>query len=397
VQGIKQAKTRNPVFVLDEVDKLGSDFRGDPSSALLEVLDPEQNFSFRDHYLNLPFDLSNVMFIATANLTDPIPPALRDRMEVIGLPGYTAEEKTEISRRFLIPKQLDENGITEKNIEFHDSSLAMIIEQYTKEAGLRNLEREIASVCRKVARRVAEGTKVRQKITSDNLHEYLGPPKYFPEGEQERSQIGVATGLAWTASGGEILFVEATLMKGKGSLTLTGHLGDVMKESARAALSYARAHAKELGIRDRMFERRDIHIHVPAGAIPKDGPSAGVTMATALVSALTGRPINHTIAMTGEITLRGRVLPVGGIKEKVLAARRSKITTILIPEFNEKDLQEIPANYLKGIKIVPVGTVNDVIRHALTTTVTERAPKGPPPGKDRRSRSSSSRERQATL
>jgi ATP-dependent Lon protease len=397
IQGIKQSGMRNPVFMLDEVDKLGNDFRGDPSSALLEVLDPEQNFSFRDHYINLPFDLSNVMFIATANLVDPIPPALRDRMEIINLPGYIAEEKVEIAHRYLIPKQMDENGISEKFIELTNEALAAIIEQYTREAGLRNLEREIASICRKVAKGVAEGRKQKIKITPVNLHEYLGPQKFFAEGEQEKSLVGVATGLAWTASGGEILFVEATLMKGKGTLTLTGHLGDVMKESARAALSYARSNSKALGINDRLFQERDIHIHVPAGAIPKDGPSAGVTMAAALVSALTGRPIRHNLAMTGEITLRGRVLPVGGIKEKVLAARRAKLTTILIPEHNVKDLSEIPKQYLEKLKIIPVVEVIDVLRHAL---INGPVPKARPPSsthrKERRGRSGSMRERHAT-
>ncbi len=368
IQGIKQAGTRNPVFVFDEVDKLGADFRGDPSSALLEVLDPEQNHSFRDHYLNLPFDLSNVMFIATANLMDPIPPALKDRMEIINLPGYTQDEKMEISHRYLIPKQLEENGVTKENVVLDDAALGMIIEQYTREAGLRNLEREIASVFRKVARSVAEGEEKKTKVTTENLHKYLGPPKFIPEGEREENEIGVATGLAWTATGGEILFVEATPMKGKGTLTLTGQLGDVMKESARAALSYARSEAASLGIKDNYFKNNDLHVHVPAGAIPKDGPSAGVTMATALISALTRRPILSTVAMTGEITLRGNVLPVGGIKEKVLAVRRAKITKVLIPEKNKKDLSEIPPNYIEGLKIVCVSTMKEVLFHALVPT-----------------------------
>jgi ATP-dependent Lon protease len=365
IQGIKQAGTKNPVFILDEVDKLGSDFRGDPSSALLEVLDPEQNHTFRDHYINLPFDLTNVMFIATANMIDTIPSALRDRMEVINIPGYTMEEKVEIAKRYTIPKQLAENGITEKNAELDPEALRMLIEQYTREAGLRNLEREIASVFRKVARSVAEGKEGKVKITPDNLHTYLGPPKSIPEGEREHNEIGVATGLAWTSAGGEVLFVESTLMKGRGTLTLTGHLGDVMKESARAALSYARSHAKKLGIADKIFQTQDIHIHVPAGAIPKDGPSAGVTMATSLISALIGKPISSKVAMTGEITLRGNVLAVGGIREKVLAAKRAKITKILIPETNMKDLYEIPPHYLAGVKIVPCKTIDDVLAHAL--------------------------------
>ncbi|MCB0308738.1 MAG: endopeptidase La [Bdellovibrionales bacterium] len=372
VQGMKQAGTKNPIFILDEVDKLGADFRGDPSSALLEVLDPEQNHSFRDHYLNLPFDLSNVMFIATANLVDPIPPALRDRMELIYLSGYILQEKIEICHKYLLPKQIEENGITSTHIHIDDEALAIIIEQYTKEAGLRNLEREIASVCRKVARKVAEGETGKVKVTPDNLHKLLGAPKYIPEGEQEKNEIGVATGLAWTESGGEILFVESTVMKGRGTLTLTGHLGDVMKESARAALSYARANAKELNVTDRMFQTKDIHIHVPAGAIPKDGPSAGVTMATSLISALTKQPINRKVAMTGEITLRGRVMAVGGIREKVLAAKRSKISTICIPENNMKDLEDIPSEYLEGLKIVPVAKMQDVLKIALNTSSSSR-------------------------
>ncbi|MFH1017844.1 MAG: endopeptidase La [Pseudomonadota bacterium] len=396
IQGIKQAGTRNPVYMLDEVDKLGNDFRGDPSSALLEVLDPEQNFAFRDHYINLPFDLSNTMFIATANLVDPIPPALRDRMEIIYLPGYIAEEKVEIAHRYLMPKQMEENGISDKYVDLADDALAAIIEQYTREAGLRNLEREIASIFRKVAKRVAEGHKQKIKVTAQNLHEFLGPPKFFAEGEQEKNQVGVATGLAWTASGGEILFVEATVMKGKGTLTLTGHLGDVMKESARAALSYARSNSKKLGIKDSLFQNWDIHIHVPAGAIPKDGPSAGVTMATALVSALTGRAIKRNIAMTGEITLRGRVLPVGGIKEKVLAARRAKLNTILIPELNMKDLVEIPKQYLENLKIVPMIEVTDVLEHALEGRNTRRD-RPSTPSKEKRRRSGGVRERQATM
>lgn len=397
IQGIKQAGTNNSVFMLDEVDKLGADFRGDPSSALLEVLDPEQNHSFRDHYLNLAFDLSNTMFIATANLTDPIPPALRDRMEVIVLPGYTQEEKIEIAHQYLIPKQFDENGITAKDVDLSDGVLRLLIDQYTKEAGLRNLEREIASIFRKVAKRVAEGSEKKLVVTVENLHKLLGPPKFIPEGEQEKNEIGVSTGLAWTAAGGEILFVEATLMKGRGTLTLTGHLGDVMKESARAALSYARSKAKELGIKDILFQNRDIHIHVPAGAIPKDGPSAGVTMGTALISALTKKPVLRNVAMTGEITLRGRVLAIGGVKEKVLAARRSKITTILIPEKNTKDLEEIPPHYLKGLKIIPVETMKEVLLHALVSRTGPKEKGTAPPSGERKSSSASHRERQATL
>lgn len=377
IQGIKQAATKNPVFILDEVDKLGADFRGDPSSALLEVLDPEQNHTFRDHYINLPFDLTNVMFIATANMIDTIPAPLRDRMEIINIPGYTMEEKVEISKRYIIPKQLNENGVTEKNLELTNEGLRTLIEQYTREAGLRNLEREIASVFRKVARTVAEGKTEKVKISETNIHTYLGPPKIIPEGEREHNEIGVATGLAWTSAGGEVLFVESTLMKGRGTLTLTGHLGDVMKESARAALSYARSHAKKLGIADKLFQTQDIHVHVPAGAIPKDGPSAGVTMATSLISALIGKPISSKVAMTGEITLRGNVLAVGGIREKVLAAKRAKITKILIPETNMKDLYEIPPHYLAGVKIVPCKTIDDVLAHALVDAVKTTKPKKP--------------------
>ena len=377
VQGIKQAGTKNPVFILDEVDKLGADFRGDPSSALLEVLDPEQNSTFRDHYLNLPFDLSNVMFIATANLMDPIPPALRDRMEVIQLSGYTLQEKAEICKIHIVPKQIKENGVTSKQIAFSDEGLKMLIEQYTKEAGLRNLERQVASVCRKVARKVAEGFKGKVNLTEKNIHELLGPPTFIPEGEQEKNEVGVATGLAWTEAGGEILFIESTLMKGKGTLTLTGQLGDVMKESARAALSYARSNAKELDIKDRQFQTKDIHIHVPAGAIPKDGPSAGVTMATSIISALTRKAVNRKVAMTGEITLRGRVMPVGGVREKVLAAKRSKIKTILIPEGNKKDLAEIPKTYLEGVTVIPVSSMDEVLKYAFSKSIKTSTPKAP--------------------
>jgi ATP-dependent Lon protease len=365
IQGIKQAGTKNPVFIFDEVDKLGSDFRGDPSSALLEVLDPEQNNSFRDHYLNLPFDLSNVMFIATANLIDTIPAALRDRMEIIHIPGYTMEEKVEISKLYLIDKQMEANGISDKNVEISEDVIKQVVDQYTRESGLRNLERRIAALFRKVARRVAEGEKKKIKITPKNLVEYLGPPIYVSEGEREKNEVGVTTGLAWTSAGGEVLYIETTLMKGKGTLTLTGQLGDVMKESARAALSYARTNSKRLGIDDKKFQDYDIHIHVPAGAIPKDGPSAGVTMATSLISALTGKPVSRDVAMTGEITLRGRVLAIGGLKEKILAAKRNKITKVLIPENNQKDLYEISKHYLDGVEIVPVHDVDQVLEHAI--------------------------------
>ncbi|MBI5286120.1 MAG: endopeptidase La [Deltaproteobacteria bacterium] len=368
IQGIKQSGSNNPVFMMDEIDKIGTDFRGDPSSALLEVLDPEQNSVFSDHYLNVPFDLSRVMFITTANLLDPIPSALKDRMEVIDIPGYTEEEKLEIVKKFIIPRQLKEHGLNKKLLCITDEALKKIISQYTKEAGLRNLEREIASICRKVARKVAEGKKESIVIMSKNIQDYLGIPKFLPELEQEEDEIGVTTGLAWTPVGGEILYVEATTMKGKGGLTLTGHLGDVMKESAQAALSYARSKAKELGLDEDFYKELDIHIHVPAGAIPKDGPSAGVTMATALVSTLTRTPTNKDIAMTGEITLRGRVLPVGGIKEKALAALRAQIKTVIIPERNKKDLEEIPKDVRKRMDIVLVKHMDEILKLALKKT-----------------------------
>jgi ATP-dependent Lon protease len=365
IQGLKQGGSNNPVFMLDEIDKLGSDFRGDPSSALLEILDPEQNHAFSDHYINLPFNLSNVMFIATANQIDPVPSALRDRMEVIRLSGYTEEEKLEISKRYLIPRQITENGISEDLVSFSDEALKTIISKYTREAGLRNLEREIGSICRKVARKVAEGKKTRTVITAATIAKYLGPPKFLREMEMESNEIGVATGLAWTPVGGEVLFVEATVMKGKGGLTLTGQLGDVMKESAQAALSFIRSKTGEFGLSDDFFTNLEIHVHVPAGAIPKDGPSAGITMATALVSALTKIAVRRDVAMTGEITLRGRVLPIGGLKEKMLAAIRAGITTIIIPEQNRKDLDEIPKHILKKIKIVSAANIDEVLKLAL--------------------------------
>ncbi|MBW1823003.1 MAG: AAA family ATPase, partial [Deltaproteobacteria bacterium] len=365
IQGIKQAGSNNPVFMMDEIDKVGADFRGDPSAALLEVLDPEQNFAFSDHYLNLPYDLSNVIFITTANLVDPIISALKDRMEIINISGYTDEEKLMIAKKFLIPRQLEENGISDKHVKLTDKAILMIVSHYTQESGLRNLEREIASIFRKVARSIAENKHKLNSITPDNLHKYLGVPKHLPEGEQEVSQIGVATGLAWTQAGGEVLHVEASTMKGKGNLTLTGHLGDVMKESAQAALSYARSKANELHISPDFYEKIDVHVHVPAGAIPKDGPSAGVTMATALVSTLTKTPVKKDVAMTGEITLRGRVLPVGGLKEKSLGAIRAKIKTIIIPEMNKKDLEEIPPNIKKKLNYVFARTMDDVLHNAL--------------------------------
>jgi len=365
VQGIKTAGTNNPVFMLDEVDKIGMDFRGDPASALLEVLDPEQNFAFADHYLGVPFDLSKVMFITTANLIDPIPSPLRDRMEIITLSGYTAEEKLGIAKNFLIPKQLDEHGITGKNIKINDSAVLQIITHYTREAGVRNLEREIANLCRKVARKIAEGKIKRYNISANNLSKYLGVPKFLPEEEIKKDEVGVATGLAWTETGGDIIYIEATIMKGKGNLTLTGHLGDVMKESAHAALSYIRSRAKTLGINNELFSKNDIHIHVPAGAIPKDGPSAGITMATAIASAFTGKPVNKSTAMTGEVTLRGRVLPIGGLKEKTLAAKRMGISRMIIPKRNKKDLEEIPKYIKKDMEFVLVETTDEVLMKAL--------------------------------
>jgi ATP-dependent Lon protease len=373
IQGIKQAGSNNPVFMLDELDKMGADFRGDPSAALLEVLDPEQNHAFSDHYLNLPFDLSNVLFICTANLLDPIPAALADRMEVLQLSGYTNEEKLEIARKYLVPRQLEDNGISTKHLEISDDALLRIIGEYTKEAGLRNLEREIASIFRKVARKVAEGKTDSTRITRSNIQSYLGAPKFLPETEQEHHEIGVATGLAWTSTGGELLYVEASLSKGRGNLTLTGQLGDVMKESAQAAVSYARAHAGTLGIEADFYQKLDIHIHVPAGAIPKDGPSAGITMATGLISALTRRPVSRDVAMTGEITLRGRILPIGGLKEKSLAAVRAGIKTIIIPERNEKDLDEIPKPLRRKLQWVTANNMSDVLRVALLDSPTKSA------------------------
>ena len=365
IQGIKQADSNNPVFMLDEIDKVGADFRGDPSAALLEVLDPEQNHAFSDHYLNLPFDLSNVLFICTANLLDPVPPALADRMEVIQLSGYTNEEKLAIARKYLIPRQLSDNGISEKQLDISDDAVLRVVAEYTKEAGLRNLERELASVCRKVARKVAEGKSDLTRVTRANIHSFLGAPKFLPEAEQEENEIGVATGLAWTSTGGEILYVEASLSRGRGNLTLTGQLGEVMKESAQAAVSYARAHAKTLGIEADFYQKLDIHIHVPAGAIPKDGPSAGITMAAALISALTRRAVSRDVAMTGEITLRGRVLPIGGLKEKSLAAFRAGIRTIIIPDRNEKDLDEIPKPLRRKLSWIVAKNMSDVLKVAL--------------------------------
>jgi ATP-dependent Lon protease len=375
IQGLHQAETSNPVFMLDEVDKIGSDYRGDPSAALLEVLDPEQNHIFRDHYLGVPYDLSKVMFITTANLLDPIQPAFRDRMEVIELAGYTEEEKVVIARRHLVPRQIKANGLKERQIEFSDNALRALIRDFTREAGLRNLERQIAAVCRKVARQVAEGRKRKVRVIASSLEGYLGAAPVSREDARREPQVGVSTGLAWTASGGDVLYVEATTMAGKGNLILTGHLGDIMKESAHAALSYARTRAAEFGIPDRFFEMRDVHVHVPEGAIPKDGPSAGVTIATAMISAFTNGAVRHDVAMTGEITLRGTVLPVGGIKEKALAARRSGVKTIILPEVNRKNFAEIPRALSRDLQAIFVKDVREVFAAAILepAVATERA------------------------
>ncbi|MCD6521775.1 endopeptidase La [Candidatus Calescamantes bacterium] len=367
IQGIRRAGTKNPVFMLDEVDKIGLDFRGDPSAALLEVLDPEQNHSFMDHYLDVPFDLSQVMFITTANILDTIPPALRDRMEVLELPGYTEEEKVKIAERYLIPRQIKENGLEKVEIEFTEKAIRKIIRDYTREAGVRNLEREIANVLRKIAKKVAEGNSGPFKVKEKDVETYLGPQRYFMEVVERTREPGVATGLAWTPHGGEIIFVEATKMRGKKSLTLTGQLGEVMQESAKAALSFIRSRALDLGIPEDFFEYSDIHIHVPHGAIPKDGPSAGVTIATALVSLLTNKPVKGDVAMTGEITLKGKVLPVGGIKEKVLAAHRAGVKTVILPEKNKKDLEEIPEEIRKKMRFIFVKDLMEVFSHALTS------------------------------
>ena len=361
LQGLKQCGKNNPVFMMDEIDKLGSDFRGDPSSALLEVLDPEQNSEFSDHYLNLAFDLSKVMFILTANLTDTIPSALLDRMEIITLSGYTEEEKKVIAEKHLIPRQVKENGLKKKTLSISSGALLQIITEYTSEAGLRNLEREIGKLCRKLARKIAEKKRGPFTITKTNLHKYLGVPKYFPEMDQEESQVGLSTGLAWTQVGGEVLYVEASLIGGKGELVITGQLGEVMQESARAALTYVKANLMMFGLEENIFDNIDIHIHVPAGAIPKDGPSAGIVIATALISVLTDSPVDKYVAMTGEITLRGRVLPIGGLKEKVLGALRGGIRKVIIPEKNKKDLAEIPANVKRKIEFIPVKHMHEVL------------------------------------
>ncbi len=365
IQSLKKAGSNNPVFMLDEVDKVGADFRGDPSSALLEVLDPEQNFSFSDHYLEVPFDLSNLMFIATANLKDPIIPALRDRMEILDFTGYVEEEKIQIAKKFLIPKQMEENGLNRKDLKFTSGGIKELLESYTREAGVRNLDREIGNICRKVAREKVEGKTESTKVTKAEVLKYLGVQRFFSETTDRLSKPGVVVGLAWTSAGGDILFIEANKMPGKGKLTLTGHLGDVMKESAQAALSYVRANAEKLSIDPKFNESTDIHIHVPAGAIPKDGPSAGITIFTAIYSLLTDRAVKHTVAMTGEITLRGAVLPIGGLREKVTAAHRAGLREIILPHENKRNLEKIPKKILKDMKFHFVKEVSDVVDYAF--------------------------------
>ena len=365
IQSISQVSTNNPVFMMDEIDKVGADFRGDPTSALLEVLDPEQNNSFQDHYLEAPFDLSDVMFITTANLLDPIPPALKDRMEVIHFPGYTEEEKLHIARRYLVPKQVREHGLKPALIAISDSALREIIRRYTREAGVRNLERQVATICRQVARKVVEGQTEKTSVSAKTVHDYLGPERFTFGLAEKRNEVGVATGLVWTEVGGDVIFIEATKMKGKGNLMLTGQLGDVMRESAQAAVSWIRANASTLGIDPGFSEENDLHIHVPAAAIPKDGPSAGITMASALASVLTGVKVRRDVAMTGEITLRGRVLPIGGLKEKLLAAHRAGIKVVLIPKENVRDLELVPEHVRTQMEIVPVERMDDVLERAF--------------------------------
>jgi ATP-dependent Lon protease len=390
IQGMKKAKTCNPVFMLDEIDKLSNDFRGDPASALLEVLDPEQNDSFSDHYLEVPFDLSKVMFIATANMLDPIPPALRDRMEIIEIPGYTEEEKLTIARKYLVEKQHKEHGLSPGHITFTDDAIRAIARKYTKEAGVRNLEREIASVCRGIAMQLAEGDTEPKSVDVEDLMTYLGPAKYFSEMAERVNEAGIATGLAWSPAGGEILFIESTMMKGKGQLLLTGKLGDVMKESAQAALSFIRTHASQLGVAEDFLETNDIHIHVPAGSVPKDGPSAGITIFASLLSLLTGRKVRSDVAMTGETSLRGLVLPVGGIKEKILAAHRAGVKEVFLPEKNEKDLVEVPDELKNEMTFRFVHQLDDILDHAFEGEDRGEAPLTPtlPPSRKRKSNGS---------
>jgi ATP-dependent Lon protease len=378
IQGLRNAGSNNPLFILDEVDKLGTDFRGDPASALLEVLDPEQNNAFVDHYLDVPFDLSKVLFLTTANVLDPIPPALRDRMEVLELPGYTEEEKLQIAERHLVPKQISENGLGSIKIEFTKDAVSEIIRSYTREAGLRNLEREIGRVCRKIARALTEGETAPERVTPEMLHRFLGPRKFFSEAAERTQEPGVATGLAWTPNGGDILFIESTRMNGQKGVTITGSLGDVMKESAQAALSYVRSRAVQLGIAADFFEKSDLHIHVPAGAIPKDGPSAGVTIAASLASLLSARPVRSDVAMTGEITLRGKVLPVGGVKEKVLAARRAGLKRVIVPRGNQKDLRDLPEDVRKEMEFIFADRVRDVLTDMFPAAFPDTPAKGVP-------------------
>lgn len=381
IQAMRRAGTTNPLFMLDEVDKLGQDFRGDPAAALLEVLDPQQNWSFSDHYLDLDYDLSKILFVATANYLDPIPAALLDRMELIEFPGYLEEEKIEIARHFLIPRQLHEHGLGDSGVRLEDDALKTLIRDYTYEAGVRNLEREIARVCRKIARRVAEGKSHAKRIRARQLATLVGPPPYTKDMLREEDEVGVATGVAWTSAGGDTMFVEVNLMSGKGSLTLTGQLGDIMQESAQAALSYTRSQAKILGLPEDIFESTDIHIHVPEGAVPKDGPSAGVALATALISAFTGRAVRRDVGMTGEITLRGRVLPVGGIREKALAARRAGITTFIMPSKNKNDLHEIPKKLRQGLNFVQVDRMNEVLEASLLPSTAAKKRRTMPPAR----------------
>jgi ATP-dependent Lon protease len=365
IQGMKTAGTRNPVFLLDEIDKMSSDFRGDPSSALLEVLDPEQNNTFSDHYIENPFDLSRVLFVVTANTTHTIPRPLLDRMEIISISGYTEDEKVQIAIKYLLPKQMKDHGLNQDHIAFPEATLQKIVREYTREAGVRSLERTVGTICRKVARQIVQGTQGKVKVTAQNLHTFLGTPRYRFGLAEKKDEVGVATGLAWTETGGDILSIEVNIMKGKGKLTLTGQLGEVMKESAQAGFSYIRTRAKELGIEEDFLDKHDIHIHVPEGAIPKDGPSAGITMATAVVSALTNTPVRKEVAMTGEITLRGRVLPVGGVKEKVLAAHRAGVKKIVLPKENKRDMDDIPVNVKRGLEFILAEHMDEVLDTAL--------------------------------
>ncbi len=376
IQGIKQSNSVNPVFMLDEIDKVGADFRGDPSAALLEALDPEQNGAFSDHYLEVPFDLSNVMFITTANVLDTIPPALRDRLEIISYAGYTGDEKFQIAKEFLIPKQVENHGLKKDQVEFEDEAVHSIIQQYTREAGVRSLERELSAILRKVARKIAEGDRQKSfTIAGKDVHTYLGPIKFLPQLAEIEDSVGMATGLAWTEAGGVVLFIEVTLMPGKGNVQLTGHLGDIMKESAQAAMSYVRSHWLELGLSEKFFQSRDVHIHVPEGAVPKDGPSAGIAMTSAIISAFTGIAAKKDVAMTGEVTLRGRVLEIGGLKEKVLAAHRAGVKTVIVPEDNKKDLEDIPDFIQKDLEFVFVKHMDDVLKVSLLRSPTPKQQK----------------------